>query len=58
MTTQPVDDRYPESWRPAWAPAFSEPEPESKPEPLAMELHAAAMTDSEWAEFTKRIGRS
>ena len=56
MTT---DDSYPEAWRPAWAPPFeSPPEPESKSEPLAMELHAAAMDDEQWAEFTKRIGRS
>lgn len=60
MSTEPVDDRYPEAWRPAWAPEFDEPEPEPKPEPLAMELHVAAMTDEEFESFIRRArpGRS
>ena len=48
------DDSYPASWRPREAPPFDEPEPEPKLEPLAMELHAAAMSDDEWAAFVKR----
>lgn len=49
MTTQPRD-----------APPFEEPEPETKLEPLAMELHAAAMTDEQWSAFVNRArpGRS
>jgi hypothetical protein len=58
MSTDPTG--YPDSWRPRGAPP-QEPEPEQpKLEPLAMELHAAAMTDDEWAAFVKRArpGRS
>lgn len=54
MTTPP-DDRYPDSWRPTGAPAFTEPEPdEFALKPLAMELAAASMSDSEWQAFAKR----
>jgi hypothetical protein len=56
-----VDDRYPEAWRPSGAPPFDEPaEPEPQLKPLEMELHAAAMSDEEWAAFVKRArgGRS
>jgi hypothetical protein len=53
--TMIVDDSYPSSWRPSWAPPFDEqPEPEPELEPLAMELHAAAMSDDEWQAFVKR----
>jgi len=58
MTEQQLPSRYPESWRPRGAPDFEPEEPESELAPLAMELHAAQMSDSEWAQFTKRIGRS
>ena len=56
MTTPaPTDDRYPDSWRPRGAPVFEpETEPEPQLQPLAMELHAAAMSDAEWAAFVKR----
>ena len=47
MTTQPDDDRYPEAWRPAWAPEFPEPEPESKLEPLAVEVWLASLSEDE-----------
>jgi hypothetical protein len=58
--TQPVDDSYPSQWRPAGCPPFDEPAPKPEVEPLAMELHAAAMTDEEWSAFVKRArpGRS
>ena len=54
MTTQPVDDRYPEQWRPRGAPPFEDPEPETKLEPLAMELHIASLSDEEFSALTKR----
>ena len=44
------DDSYPASWRPKGAPPF-EPAPEPEAKPLEMELHAAAMSDDEWAEL-------
>ena len=53
MSTQP-DDSYPESWRPKGAPAFDEPAPTPETKPLEMELHAAAMSDDEWAAFVQR----
>jgi hypothetical protein len=49
-----VDDRYPDAWKPSWAPAFDEPEPEPQLKPLEMELHAAAMSDEQWEAFVKR----
>ena len=52
MTEQPT--RYPDSWRPAGAPPFDEPESDPQPEPLAMELHVAAMTEDEFQAFVKR----
>jgi hypothetical protein len=52
MTEQPT--RYPDSWRPKGAPPFDEPDPLPALEPLAMELHAAAMSDEEWEAFVKR----
>ena len=58
MTEQPPT-RYPDSWRPRGVPDFEPEEPEpSALKPLEMELAAGAMSDSEWAQFTKRIGRS
>ena len=35
-------------------PLEPEPEPESQLRPLEMELHCAAMSDEEWAAFTRR----
>ena len=54
MPEQPPT-RYPEAWKPRGAPDFEpEPEPESVLRPLEMELHCAAMSDAEWAAFTRR----
>jgi hypothetical protein len=55
MTEQPIDDSsYPSEWRPAWVPK-PEPAPDKpEAEPLAMELHVAAMTDDEFEAFVKR----
>jgi hypothetical protein len=58
MPTQPDPVEYPASWRPPGAPPFPEPEAKPEIEPLAAELHAAAMDDEQWAAFVKRIGRS
>jgi hypothetical protein len=53
--TEQSPSRYPDSWRPRGAPDFEpEPEPESMLRPLEMELHAAAMSDEQWAAFVKR----
>ena len=51
-----VDDRYPEAWRPSWAPEFPEPEPEPESNLRALELEtaAAAMSEEQWQEFVKR----
>jgi hypothetical protein len=51
MNPDPV--RYPDSWRPKDAPAF-DPEPEPQVEPLATEIAVAAMSDEEFAAFTRR----
>jgi hypothetical protein len=52
---QPIDDSYPARWRPRGAPPFEEPaEPEPQVEPLAMELHAASLSEDEWQAFVKR----
>jgi hypothetical protein len=54
MTEQPPT-RYPDAWHPVWAPPLDEePEPGPQTQPLAMELHAAAMSDEEWQAFVKR----
>jgi hypothetical protein len=50
--TDPVE--YPASWRPKGAPPFPEREPEPELPPLAVELHVAAMSDEEFAAFTRR----
>lgn len=49
MTTEPVDDRYPESWKPDYI-----KERDARVDMTAMEMHAAAMSDEEWAAFTRR----
>jgi hypothetical protein len=54
MTIEPTE--YPAAWRPRGAPPFEPVEPDPQPEPLAMELHAAAMSDEEWQAFVKRAG--
>ena len=52
-TPEPVE--YPEAWRPSWAPPFPEPaEPDSKLQPLEVELHIAALSDQEFADLTRR----
>jgi hypothetical protein len=53
MTEQPPT-RYPEAWKPRGAPDFEPEEPGPELQPLAMELHAAAMSDQEWESFVKR----
>jgi len=53
--TNPVDDRYPEAWRPKGAPPLEpQPEPEPQLKPLEMELAAASMSDEQWQAFVKR----
>ena len=52
MTIEPTE--YPAAWRPRGAPPFEPVEPEPALQPLAMELHAAAMSDEEWQAFVKR----
>ena len=57
MTTEPIDDRYPEAWRPRGAPPFdTPPEPKTELQPLEMELHLAAMDPAERAAMLRRIG--
>jgi hypothetical protein len=58
--TEQSPTRYPDAWKPRGAPDFEPEEPESQLKPLEMELAAAAMSDEEWAAFTRRArgGRS
>jgi hypothetical protein len=50
--TDPVE--YPASWHPKGAPPFPEREPDPELPPLAVELHVAAMSDTEFDAFVKR----